>query len=348
MLVFIMNKLLRRLILLICFVLTACSDNDIYYYEDVDLYDECGNQIYYRNPVTSFDFPDPTIIRSEDGYFYTMSTSSRYEGNMVHLPMMRSKDLINWEFLGSALSADANIGNYVTALWAPDVNYINNQYVLYVATFSGSIYTCEIIVLTSDSPDGPYIKQGVLITPQKARGIVCIDPELHICDDGKLFLYFGSGMIGCIELTSDGMSIKDGVTLNTFTFNMEGTYIYKNDQYYYIFGSRGLFYKPDYHIVTARATNLFEEFVDDRGDRLSDSGGTEIMTNSEYFWGVGHNGEVLKDDSGRYWICYHSYFKKYGDKIRPMMISRLNWNANGWPVVGDPKIINEMPYWEKK
>ena len=336
------------LLLLSGIVFIRCTKDNTYYYDDVNLYDELGNQVYYKNPVTSHDFPDPTIIRCDDGYFYVFSTSIRYDGDKVHLPMMRSVDLVNWEFMGSALSEDLRLDSDITALWAPDINVIDNRYVLYVATFSGSIYTCEIMVLTSDYPEGPYVKHGSLITPQMANGIVCIDPELQIDNDGKLLLYFGSGLIGRIELSSDGLSIKDGAVLQTFTFNMEGTYVYKHNQYYYIFGSRGLFYRPDYHIVVARSTSIYEEFIDASGYNLSDNRGTQIMGASDYFWGIGHNGEIFKDDSGRYWMCYHSYFKKYGDKIRPLMISRLNWDAHGWPVIGEPKIINEMPYWQNK
>jgi hypothetical protein len=30
----------------------------------------------YQNPVFNFDFPDPTVIRSSDGYFYAYATQT--------------------------------------------------------------------------------------------------------------------------------------------------------------------------------------------------------------------------------------------------------------------------------
>ena len=125
---------------------------------------------------------------------------------------------------------------------------------------------------------------------------------------------------------------------------MEGTYVYKKDDQYYMFGSRGLYYTVDYQVVVARATELTADFMDSNFQKLSNGGGTPIMYNSQYFWGSGHNGEIFQDDNNEYWMCYHSHFRRFGNNIRPLMISNIEW-VSGWPMIsqGQPVIINQMP-----
>lgn len=53
----------------------------------------------YRNPVINYSLPDPTVIKGEDDYFYLYATE-----NIRNVPIHRSKDLINWEFLETAFT----------------------------------------------------------------------------------------------------------------------------------------------------------------------------------------------------------------------------------------------------
>ena len=48
----------------------------------------------YKNPVVDYSLPDPTVIKGDDGYFYLYATE-----DIRNLPIHRSKDLVNWEFL---------------------------------------------------------------------------------------------------------------------------------------------------------------------------------------------------------------------------------------------------------
>lgn len=54
---------------------------------------------YYRNPVIDYSLPDPTIIEDGDGYYYLYATE-----DIRNLPIHRSKDLINWEWVGTAFT----------------------------------------------------------------------------------------------------------------------------------------------------------------------------------------------------------------------------------------------------
>ena len=55
----------------------------------------------YKNPVVNYSLPDPTVIEAEDGYFYLYATE-----DIRNLPIHRSKDLVNWESVGTAFTTE--------------------------------------------------------------------------------------------------------------------------------------------------------------------------------------------------------------------------------------------------
>ena len=105
----------------------------------------------YKNPVVNYSLPDPSGIRAEDGYFYLYATE-----DIRNLPIHRSKDLVDWEFVGTAFTDETRPtlepkGN----IWAPDINKIGDKYVLYYSMSCwGGEWTCGIgcLLYTSPSP----------------------------------------------------------------------------------------------------------------------------------------------------------------------------------------------------
>lgn len=53
----------------------------------------------YSNPVINYSLPDPTVIKADDGYYYLYATE-----NIRNLPIHRSKDMVNWSFVGTAFT----------------------------------------------------------------------------------------------------------------------------------------------------------------------------------------------------------------------------------------------------
>lgn len=53
----------------------------------------------YYNPVINYSLPDPSVIKGEDGYFYLYATE-----NIRNLPIHRSKNLVDWEYMGTAFT----------------------------------------------------------------------------------------------------------------------------------------------------------------------------------------------------------------------------------------------------
>src|SRR5215213_6911245 len=86
----------------------------------------------YENPVLDMDFPDPTVIRAKDGYFYAYATQTIVDGKLHHIQVVRSKDLVGWERLGDALPerpvwADKPEPKF----WAPHVSEADGKYFMY-------------------------------------------------------------------------------------------------------------------------------------------------------------------------------------------------------------------------
>src|SRR5574344_2568061 len=71
----------------------------------------------YCNPVVNYSLPDPTVIHTEDGFFYLYATE-----DIHNIPILRSKDLVNWTEIGTAFTnASRPTFEPKGGLWAPDI-----------------------------------------------------------------------------------------------------------------------------------------------------------------------------------------------------------------------------------
>ncbi len=110
-----------------------------------------------KNPIIFADVPDISIVRVNDTYYMSSTTMHMSPG----VPIMKSKDLTNWQIVNYAYSTlgdnDAlNLNNgknaYGRGSWASCIRYHNNTF--YVSTFSsttGKTY----IWSTKDIENGP-------------------------------------------------------------------------------------------------------------------------------------------------------------------------------------------------
>ena len=111
-----------------------------------------------KNPVIYADVPDMSIIRVGDTYYMSSTTMHIAPG----VPIMKSKDLVNWEIVNYCYDIledmdELNLANgkstYGRGTWASCIRYHNNMY--YVTTFAqttGKTY----IFSTRDIEKGPW------------------------------------------------------------------------------------------------------------------------------------------------------------------------------------------------
>lgn len=163
----------------------------------------------FRNAVwDDWQFPDPTVIRAGSSY-YAYGTGGNYH------QVMRSTDLVNWDWLGAALprKPDWAVVSDDWHAWAPSVLPTDEAcpgadepgcFILYYVALSdryGTATTNCVGVATSSTPEGPFIDRGALerkdgerernwpVGCGDAAGYGNIDPQPFVDADGKTWLY---------------------------------------------------------------------------------------------------------------------------------------------------------------
>lgn len=302
------------------------------------------NPSSYRNPVVNASLPDPTLVLADDGYFYLYATE-----DIRNLPIHRSRDLVDWEFVGTAFTnASRPTFEPNGGLWAPDISKINGKYVLhYSMSVWGGEWTCGIGVATSDRPEGPFTDHGKLFRSNEIGVQNSIDP-FYIEHEDANYLFWGSFRgIYVIELTEDGLSVMpDAEKQQIAGTAYEGVYIHERNGYYYLFASIGSCCEglnSTYTTVVGRSENLFGPYLDLQGRSMMDNHHEILIQKNNHFVGTGHNSEIVQDDAGQDWIFYHAV-SVANPKGRVLMMDQIIWH-NDWPYVeGDtPSLQADKP-----
>ena len=335
---------------------------------------------YFYNPVLyenaqgkKWALADPSIWKGSDGKYYGVAT--HIENVMV------SDDMINWSYKRDAINEslrDTYIGisgDYPGGhFYAPDVVNINGNVLMYVRVGNSeatgvSKKGSAVAIFREISAPGDYhfefvkyILSSETELPGGTKGLSdSSDPEVVVGEDGRVWLFYGgSNGIHRIELTSNGLNLKEGATLVHVAGNKEatsvsrddryeGAYLYRKNGYWYMFASAGKYDQPNYSLVVGRCATLDGEFVDHYGNKLTDANAGELIGakrilksgSEDQFWGPGHNGEIFTDANGQDYIFYHSHDldKDPGKNgsLRYLMLQRIFWDKDGWPYFTDDK-----------
>lgn len=295
----------------------------------------------YRNPVIDQNFPDPAVIRAEDGYYYAYATNHQVNGERIHIQVSRSRDLVNWEAIGEAMPEKPSWGT--RDFWAPHVLYdkkTKTYYLYYSAEADGKC----LGVATARSPAGPFTDKG---TPLLCgEGFLNIDPMAF--DDpqtGKKLLYWGSGHkpIKVQELADDRLHFKPGSVPkevvavrktgepDNYENLVEGAWVVFRDGFYYLFysGDNCCGDHAHYAVMVARARQAmgpFETLEQVKGVKNS------VMLVRQGRWKApGHN-SLITDAAGQDWMLYHAIDTTDTKKGRVMLLDRVSYEG-GWPVI---------------
>ncbi|NDV64141.1 family 43 glycosylhydrolase [Bacteroides sp. 224] len=288
----------------------------------------------YKNPVVEVGMPDPTVIKAADGYFYVYATESTR-----NVPIMKSKDLVQWTYCNTAFTNKTRPKFEPRGgIWAPDINYINNKYVLYYAmSVWGGEQTCGIGVATSDSPQGPFTDHGKLFRSNEIGVQNSIDPSF-LQYKGKNYLVWGSFRgIYVIELTADGLSVKPKAKKKQIAGTaFEAAYVHKHGDYYYLFASIGSCcegLKSTYHVGVGRSKKVWGPYKDKNGKSMMENGYLQVIGSNDHFVGNGHGSQIIRDDAGQDWLFYHGISKTAPEKGRILLLDQIKWDKDGWPYV---------------
>lgn len=305
-----------------------------------------SGQNTYTNPIINQSLPDPTVMRDADGTYWLYATE-----DIHNTPIYRSTNLVDWTFMGTAFT-DASRPRMVSGggIWAPEINYVNGQYVLYYSKSTwGGTWECGIGAATAEYPGGPFKDHGKLFISQEIDVENSIDP-FFFSEDGHNYLFWGSfhGIYG-IELSEDGLSVKEGAKKKQIASGfMEGTTIVKHDGWYFLIGSNGTCCegaKSTYKVVVNRASKLFGPYRNREGATAINGNFSTMLTADTRVAGPGHNSRFVQDDEGQDWIIYHGYMKSDPDKGRVTFMDPIVWDKAGWPTLktGHPSSTTRRP-----
>ena len=289
------------------------------YRSEVWVSDE-GNGMY-RNPVLHADYSDPDVCAVGGDYFLTASSFNCTPG----LPILHSKDLVNWKIVNYALKKVEPVEYYNEprhgkGVWAPSIRFHEGMYYIYWGDPDFGIF----MVKTRD----PYGEWDKPVLVKAGKGM--IDPCPLWDDDGRVYLAhawagsrakFNSVLTVC-ELNKEGTKvISDPVLVfdgnDGVNHTIEGAKFYKRNGFYYLFAPAGGVVSG-WQLVM-RSKNVYGPYE----PRI-------VMAQGKTDINGPHQGGWVDTPAGESWFLHFQDKGAYG---RVLHLNPMKW-VNDWPVIG--------------
>lgn len=282
-----------------------------------------GNGMY-RNPVLHADYSDPDVCAVGEDYFLTASSFNCTPG----LPILHSKDLVNWKIVNYALKKVEPVEYYNEArhgkgVWAPSIRFHEGVFYIYWGDPDFGIF----MVKTRD----PYGEWDKPVLVKAGKGM--IDPCPLWDDDGRVYLAhawagsrakFNSVLTVC-EMNKEGTAvISDPVLVfdgnDGVNHTIEGAKFYKRNGFYYLFAPAGGVVSG-WQLVM-RSKDVYGPY---EARIVMAQGKTDINGP--------HQGGWVDTPAGESWFLHFQDKGAYG---RVLHLNPMKW-INDWPVIGVDK-----------
>ena len=286
----------------------------------------------YTNPVINADYSDPDVcVGGPDGEDYYMTASSFH--CTPGLPILHSRDLVNWEIVGYALGNlyegegnEALLAHFNSqpqhgnGVWAPSIRYHQGWYYIYWGDPDFGVF----MVKTQD-PASEWSKPLCVI---KGQGYIDTTPLWD--DDGRCYLVNGwansrakyASVLTVREMSADGtrpvgqpVIVFDGNGTGNRT--CEGPKFYKRDGYYWIMCPAGGV--PTGFQLAMRSKSPYGPY---EYMIVLQQGKTAINGP--------HQGGWVHTKYGEDWFLHFQDKEAYG---RVVHLNPVDWST-GWPVMG--------------
>ena len=289
----------------------------------------------YTNPVINADYSDPDVCVGASGedYYLTASSFQCIPG----LPILHSKDLVNWEIINYALKEleprevfdKPSHGNGV---WAPSIRFHNGEYYIYWGDPDHGVF----MVKTKD-PAGEWEKPVCVIA---GKGYIDTTPLWD--DDGRCYLVNGwansrskfASVLTVRELSADGTKaigqpviVFDGNGTENRT--CEGPKFYKRDGWYWIMCPAGGV--PTGFQLAMRSKSPYGPY---EHKIVLQQGKTAVNGP--------HQGGWVHTKYGEDWFLHFQDKEAYG---RVVHLQPVDWST-GWPIMGkkgEPVVTYKKP-----
>ncbi|SER93919.1 glycoside hydrolase family 43 protein [Pedobacter rhizosphaerae] len=277
----------------------------------------------YKNPVINADYSDPDAIRVGEDFYLIASSFDAVPG----LPILHSKDLVNWKIIGHALKRQPPFEHFEktqhgNGVWAPSIRFRNGEFYIYYPDPDFGIYLTKAKTIT-----GEWSKPELVIA---GKGL--IDPCPFWDEDNKAYLayaYAGSragikSVLAVMPLTNDGSKatetgriVYDGHELDP---TIEGPKFYKRNGYYYLFAPAGGV-STGWQLIL-RSKNIYGPYE----RRVAMDEGKSGVNGP-------HQGAWVNTPTGEDWFLHFQDKDAYG---RVVHLQPMKW-VNDWPVIGIDK-----------
>jgi beta-xylosidase len=311
-----------KLITIVFSCLTFASSNAQQPYVSKVWVSDLGNGTY-KNPVINADYSDPDAIRVGNDFYMIASSFDAVPG----LPILHSKDLVNWEITGYALQQQLPFEHFAktqhgNGVWAPSIRYRNEEFYIYYPDPDFGIY-----LIKAKNINGPW-SEPVMV--EVGKGL--IDPCPLWDDDGKVYLVHGwagsragiKSVITVKEMNAEGTKVlNNGVLVydgHEKDPTIEGPKFYKRNGYYYIFAPAGGV-STGWQLVL-RSKNIYGPY---ERKVVMDQGKTSINGP--------HQGAWVNTQNGEDWFLHFQDKGVYG---RVVHLQPMKWEQD-WPVIGEDK-----------
>ena len=274
----------------------------------------------YCNPIIYRDYSDPDVIRVGNDYYMTAGSFCNTPG----LPILHSRDLVNWSLISYALEnipfESYSVPRHGCGVWAPSIRYFNGEFIIFFPMPDEGIFT----VRTQD-PAGKWSDPVCVY-----EGAGWIDPCPFTDDDGKCYMVnaFAKSRIGfksrlqiaelspgLDKITSVPVMVFDGEAADNET--IEGPKLYKHNGWYYIFAPAGGV-KQGWQTVL-RSKNIYGPYEHRR-----------VMEQKDTPINGPHQGAWIDTPSGEDWFIH---FQDVNTGGRIVHLQPMKW-VDDWPVIG--------------
>ncbi len=301
----------------------------------------------FTNPIFHDEFSDPDMIRVGDDYYLTGTTMHAMPG----LPVLHSRDLVNWELLtyaaerldeGAAFRLEDGQDIYGQGFWAPCFRYHEGTFYIF-----SNVNGVGTQVFTATDPAGPWKQQQMRADLH--------DLTVLFDDDGKKYAVWGYDEVKMVQLTDDLLDVvpnTERVIVPRGSGAGEGSHIYKIDGKYYITNTN---YEPMCYQVCLRADDPYGPYeinvisaksnmgVGQRARVFNTRGEPpyDVVRYEENYVGCipMHQGGIVETQSGEWWgwsmLDYNSVGRVTG-------LSPVTWQ-DGWPYFGLPGNLTRTP-----
>ncbi|MBR2381215.1 MAG: family 43 glycosylhydrolase [Clostridia bacterium] len=276
-----------------------------------------GEDVKIANQWEGYGIGDPFIMRYNGMYYLYCSTLDSETGVRGY----KSADLMNWVPMTGAGLREGYVSqdNVTKAAYAPEVYYFNGTFYMYTSPAGAGHY-----ILTSDSPEGPFVKATNNFG-------MSIDGSILIDDDETIyFTYASQGGIRIAKM-SDMLTVDATSTpqLNNTSIGgwTEGSYILKRDGVYYLTFTGTHVASDGYRIAYATASALVNANGALNRNAFTRAENNPLALNTEgALKGIGHSSTVLGPDMDSYYLAYHM-LNSSGGPNRSLGIDRLLFNG---------------------